>query len=67
MLGAHRHALGRQILFRLSDGIGSEMEDAGGKNGIGFALSECLVQVVQVAGPAAGDHRYRHRLGDSLG
>ena len=46
---AHGHAPRGQVLLGLGYGVPAEVEDAGSEDGVGFALGDGLVQVVQVA------------------
>ena len=41
-----------KVAFRLLDGVSSEVEDAGGEDGVGFAFFEDIDHVVQIAGAA---------------
>ena len=52
---AHRQALAGEVFFDAGDGVFAEVEDAGGKHGVGFAFGEHGDHVVQIPRAAAGD------------
>ena len=45
-------------LLRFTDGVFSEVEDAGGDHGVGSGLSENLRQMREISGSTAGNHRH---------
>ena len=49
--------------FELGDGVLAEVKDRRGQRGVGLARREDVVEVLERAGAAGGDHRDRHRGG----
>jgi hypothetical protein len=47
-------------LFHVADGVGAEMENARGEDGVGFAGEQHVGHVFQRARAAAGHHRHAH-------
>jgi len=65
LLQSDRNAPFLQVFLRLPDGIFPEMEDRGGKSGIGLAFCEPVINVFKIPHTTRGDDWYRDRLGHS--
>src|SRR5262249_2512855 len=63
----HRQAALRQVGFYLAHAERAEVEEAGGEDGVGAALREGGIEVVEAAGAAGRDYRHADRAGNGGG
>ncbi len=58
---------GGEVFLGLLDGVGAEVENGGCEHGGGFAFSQHVDHVVEIAGAAGGDDGDFHGFGDAAG
>lgn len=56
-----------QVGFGLLDGVGTEVKDAGGQDGVGFAVDDGGSHMFRATATAAGDDGDLHGLADGFG
>src|SRR5215208_5670262 len=63
----HRQPGPGHVLLGGADRMLAEMEDRGGKNSAGMAVTDTIDEMIERAHAARGDDRHRHRIRDRAG